>query len=171
MCFLNSTHKEQVLHYLKENEDHFRFSRGLYPENYFTAIHQELRLKQELRKRNEGRAFRFYIIEDKSQRILGDVHFNEIVRGAFQSCFVGYKVSKEDINRGIMTKALREACRFMFKEYELHRIEANIMPSNLASIRVVEKVGFQNEGLAKRFLKINGQWEDHLRFALLNETS
>jgi ribosomal-protein-alanine N-acetyltransferase len=57
----------------------------------------------------------------------------------------------------------------MFGEYGLHRIEANIMPRNAASLRVVEKAGFHREGLAKKYLKINGVWEDHIHMVLLND--
>lgn len=172
---LDRSYAAAVCHYLKTNEDHFRNSRGLYPEAYFTTEQQSLILEMESRRSAAGKGFRFYLLSpdgpSKDGEIIGDVHFNEIVRGAFQSCFVGYKVSKEHCGQGIMSEALSAAAQHMFQAYDLHRIEANIMPSNLASIRVAEKCGFQAEGLAKNFLKINGQWEDHRRFALLNEAN
>lgn len=170
MCYLRSDAASVVCAYLKENEAYFKNSRGLYPPNYFTPEQQQLILEMESRRRSTGKGFRFYIISKEHKAIIGDIHFNEIVRGAFQSCFVGYKVAEEYSGKGIMSEALQLASHYVFDSLELHRLEANIMPSNKASIRVAEKVGFKREGLAERFLKINGQWEDHVRFALLNET-
>jgi len=69
-----------------------------------------------------------------------------------------------------MTEALQEAIAFLFEEWKLHRIEANINPDNQASLRVVEKLGFYNEGLAKKYLKINGKWEDHIHKLLYTKS-
>nr|WP_281201113.1 GNAT family N-acetyltransferase [Orenia metallireducens] len=92
-----------------------------------------------------------------------------MVRGCFQSCYLGYHLDKEEVNNGYMTEALEEAINFLFEEFKLHRIEANIMPKNNPSLRVVQKLGFYNEGLAKKYLTINGKWEDHIHMVLLNE--
>jgi ribosomal-protein-alanine N-acetyltransferase len=73
-----------------------------------------------------------------------------------------------EINHGYITEALRRAIRFAFEDLQLHRIEANIMPKNVRSIRVVEKLGFVNEGLSRKYLKIAGVWEDHVHYVLLN---
>jgi len=69
-----------------------------------------------------------------------------------------------------MTEAIQKGIEIMFNEFGLHRIEANIMPGNKPSLRVVEKLGFYNEGLAYKYLKINGKWEDHIHMVLLNES-
>ena len=68
-----------------------------------------------------------------------------------------------------MTEALRRGIQIIFEDYGLHRIEASIMPRNQRSIKVTEKLGFVNEGLSRRYLKINGVWEDHIHMVLLNE--
>lgn len=169
LAYLDPSCAAELCEYLKSNREHFQNSRALYPDNYFTPEKQGLILQQEVQRRSEGKAFRFYIFIKGREQIIGDLHFNELVRGAFQSCYVGYKMSEENTGKGLMTEALNGAAAFMFEEYKLHRIEANIMPRNLASLRVVEKAGFHKEGLALRFLKINGTWEDHFRFALLND--
>lgn len=67
------------------------------------------------------------------------------------------------------TEALKAAIRYIFEEWKLHRIEANIIPRNAASIRVIEKLGFEREGYCRKYLKINGIWEDHYSYALLNK--
>jgi ribosomal-protein-alanine N-acetyltransferase len=68
-----------------------------------------------------------------------------------------------------MAEALRRGIQIIFEDYGLHRIEASIMPRNQRSIKVTEKLGFVNEGLSRRYLKINGVWEDHIHMVLLNE--
>ena len=80
-----------------------------------------------------------------------------------------YQRNKDEINQGYMTEAIKTAVDYAFKELNLHRIEANIMPKNKASLKVVEKLGFINEGISKKYLKINGSWEDHIHMVLLNE--
>ena len=87
--------------------------------------------------------------------------------GSFCSCFLGYKLDKDYLNRGYMTGAIGLVTAWGF-EVGLHRIEANIMPRNLPSLRVAEKCGFQNEGLSPRYLQINGKWEDHVHMVKLN---
>ncbi|MDF2805036.1 MAG: alanine acetyltransferase [Anaerocolumna sp.] len=97
------------------------------------------------------------------------ISFSNIVRGAFLSCHLGYSLDEQYINQGYVTEAIRTGIEVIFKEYKLHRIEANIMPRNLRSKKVCEKLGFKEEGLAKDYLKINGKWEDHIHMVLLND--
>jgi len=95
--------------------------------------------------------------------------FSQIVRGIFLSTYLGYSLDGEYINKGYMTEALEAGISYVFSELRLHRIEANVMPRNGASLKVLEKLGFQKEGLARKYLKINGVWEDHVHMTLLNE--
>ena len=137
LAYLDPSSAQELCNYLASNKEHFQNSRALYPENYFTPEQQGLILQQEVQRRSEGKAFRFYIFKKGSKQIIGDLKFNELVRGAFQSCYVGYKMSKENTGEGYMTEALKAASAYMFEAYQLHRIEANIMPRNKASQRVV----------------------------------
>lgn len=137
---------------------------------FFTVEAQRERLEAERAARISGSGIRFYLfpLTDPAGPIVGDLHFSSIIRGAFQSCFVGYKMDENATNRGHMTEALQRGVEFAFKELRLHRLEANIMPRNLPSRRVVIKVGFIEEGMSRKYLKINGVWEDHLHYVLLN---
>ncbi|MGQ0453634.1 GNAT family N-acetyltransferase, partial [Bacillus sp. SS-TM] len=94
-------------------------------------------------------------------KIIGCISFNLIVRGIYQSCVLSYKLDKAELNKGYTTEALRKAIQVAFGEFQLHRIEAPIMPRNLASIQVVTKIGFQYEGVSRKMLMVNGVWEDH----------
>ena len=101
--------------------------------------------------------------------ILGAVNFNNIVRGAFQSCFLGYWVGAAHARKGYMREGLGLALEHGFGALCLHRMEANIQPHNEASLALVRGLGFRREGYSPRYLKIYGEWRDHERWALLVE--
>jgi ribosomal-protein-alanine N-acetyltransferase len=105
--------------------------------------------------------------------LAGMFNLNEIVRGAFQNAYAGWKVSVEHTRQGIGTEAVNAILAMAYSEppegLGLHRVQANILPANTASIRLAEKTGFRREGIAKRYLKIAGRWQDHLMFAKLAE--
>lgn len=98
--------------------------------------------------------------------LLGAINLTEIVRGRFQSGYLGYYVGAPHARRGYMTEALQRMLRSAFRELRLHRVEANIQPGNRASGRLVERAGFRLEGRSRRYLKIAGRWRDHERWAL-----
>ena len=102
-------------------------------------------------------------------RLAGQVTANGIVRGAFDSAYVGYWVDGALAGRGILPTALALVVDHLMGPVGLHRVEANIRPENVASRRVVEKLGFRPEGLHERYLFIDGGWRDHLTFAVTRE--
>lgn len=119
----------------------------------------------------EGRSVRFLIFDrSKPQDILGTCNFTQIFRGAFQACYLGYKLDQDYEGQGMMQEALRSAIAYVFEELNLHRIMAAFVPSNLRSQRLLEKLGFELEGLAKNYLLIDGRWQDHILTALTNPT-
>ena len=105
--------------------------------------------------------------EAVSNQIVGVVNLNEIVMGAFQSAYLGYYGMLNFARTGLMTEALRVAAHYAFNDLGLHRLEANIQPDNLASIALVRRAGFKQEGFSPRYLRINGEWRDHERWTLL----
>ena len=109
----------------------------------------------------------FLVCERASGAIAGVININSIVRGFFQSGYLGYYVGEPFARRGYMTEGLRLVAKYAFDELKLHRLEANIQPANAASIALVRKVGFRYEGYSSRYLLIHGQWRDHERWALL----
>lgn len=138
--------------------------------DYYTVDYHKQIIEYEINKIENGTLQKFYIFEkDNAENIIGSIALSNIVMGGFLSCFLGYKMDKDKLNRGYMTEAIKRVIRYSFSTIGLHRIEANIMPRNKQSIRVVEKLGFINEGLSKRYLNINGTWEDHIHMVLLNE--
>lgn len=138
-------------------------------EEFYTADYQHSLLKKEMEQAGNKEAFRFYI-ETKQEpgSIIGMIALNNIVWGCFHSCFLGYKLDVRQLNRGYMTQAVSAVTQVAFEDLRLHRIEANVMPRNGRSLRVLEKCGFENEGSSKQYLKINGVWEDHIHMVKLN---
>lgn len=114
-----------------------------------------------------GTGYGFGIFVDG--RFAGEINLNSIHRGAFQSAYIGYWIDEAQAGRGYMPEAVVLVMRYGFEELGLHRLQISIIPRNSASRRVVEKLGLREEGLAERYLEINGVWEDHLRFAMTAE--
>ena len=102
-------------------------------------------------------------------RFCGEINLSTVQRGPFQSAYVGYWIDEREAGNGYMPEAVVVLARFAFEGLHLHRIQVSIIPRNQASRRVMEKLTFRDEGVAERYLEINGVWEDHVRFAITNE--
>jgi ribosomal-protein-alanine N-acetyltransferase len=101
--------------------------------------------------------------------LIGEVSLGSVQRGPFQSAFVGYWIDALHAGQGLIPEGVAVILRYGFDDLHLHRIEAAIVPRNLASRRVAEKLGMRDEGLSVRFLQIRGEWEDHVRYAITSE--
>ncbi|GAA2138891.1 GNAT family N-acetyltransferase [Actinomadura napierensis] len=99
----------------------------------------------------------------------GMVNINEIVRGSYQRGVLGYAAFLPHAGRGYMSEGVALAVRYAFDRLGLHRVEADIQPGNAASVRLVERLGFRREGFSPAYIKIDGMWRDHERWALTNE--
>jgi len=106
---------------------------------------------------------------DEQEKLIACINLNEIVRGAFQSAYVGYFAFEPFAGKGLMQQAMKLVIDHAFSELRLHRVEANIQPSNARSIKLIKSLGFRHEGFSPRYLKIDGSWKDHERFALTVE--
>ena len=98
--------------------------------------------------------------------ILGTCNYTNIVRGAFHACHLGYQVARDQQGRGLMAEALRAANDYVFGTLRLHRIMANFRPENDRSRRLLQRLGFVEEGFARSYLFIDGAWRDHVLTAL-----
>jgi [ribosomal protein S5]-alanine N-acetyltransferase len=168
---LDPSYAPIVLDYVLRNSAFFQEWSPTADPAFYTLAFQRERLGADLALIDEERLLKLWLFkkEDRAfQTIVGEVVFQNIIRGAFQSCHLGYKIDQQQLDQGFMTEALRCSIRFVCGELKLHRIEANIMPRNVRSRRVVEKLGFIDEGLSQKYLKINGVWEDHIHYVMLN---
>lgn len=139
-------------------------------EDFFTVSYQGTVLQREMLDREEKRGYRFYIQKnDDPDRIIGSIGLSNVVWGAFYSAFLGYKLDGREINQGYMSAAVEQITKFAFETLHLHRIEANVIPRNAPSLRVLEKNQFVYEGLSRHYLNINGTWEDHVHMVKINE--
>ena len=119
-----------------------------------------------LRSSRGGRHEKLLICRKADGAVLGAVNINEIVCGPSESAYLGYWIGAPHARQGYMTEALRLALAHAFRTLRLHRLEANILPDNRASIALVRRAGFRREGYSLGYLKIAGHWADHVRWAL-----
>ncbi len=155
-------------HYIK-NREHLRPTSPLRPEEFFTLSRQTEGLMEDVRQQEAGSSVRFWLFpKEAPQTIAGMVHLSQISRGVFLSCFLGYHMDQDFLRKGYMTEAVAAVVDYAFGPLGLHRVEANVMPRNLPSLSLLRKLGFEEEGLARDYLKICGQWEDHLHMAKRN---
>jgi ribosomal-protein-alanine N-acetyltransferase len=126
------------------------------------------RVRHYLRDLREDVGYALFIFSATSGALVGGLTLCNVRRGVTQSCTLGYWVGANFARQGYMTAAVRAVVPFVFDSLELHRLEAACLPTNAASIKLLEKTGFKREGLARRYLRINGVWQDHLLYALLD---
>ena len=119
------------------------------------------------RERLAGTQFAFGIFVDGA--FAGEINLNNVVRGAFQSATIGYWIDKSRAGRSLMSEGVVVLAQYAFEEMRLHRLEVCIIPRNVNSRRVMEKLDIRTEGVAERFLEINGVWEDHIRYGITYE--
>ena len=119
------------------------------------------------RERQMGTGFGFGIFFE--HRFVGEITLSSIQRGPLQSAYIGYWIDEAVAGRGLMPEAVVIMLQYAFDSLRLHRIEIAIIPRNTPSRRVVEKLGLRFEGVAERYLEIDGIWEDHARFAITAE--
>lgn len=162
----NDSHSIQ--RYYLNNQVFFKAWLPTYDAKHFELEFITKHTIQVLQQYLEGHALPLLVLDRCSNRLLGRINYTKIQRGNLQSCFVGYQINEADTGKGLMTEALKVSNQYVFEKLHLHRINAYVMPHNAPSIRVVEKLGFHQEGLSKAVLKIDGAWRDHWRYALIN---
>ncbi len=119
------------------------------------------------RERQLGTGYAYGIFV--ADAFVGEINLSIVQRGPFQSAYIGYWIDEAHGGQGLMPEALVCLCRTAFEELHLHRVQISIIPRNTASRRVVEKLQIRDEGVAQRYLEINGVWEDHTRYAITAE--
>jgi len=137
---------------------------------FFTESFWRDRLAIAVEEFHAGRAARFVLQAPgpESGPVIGTCNYTNIVRGPFLACHLGYQIARAYEGQGLMSEALRAANGFAFRELRLHRIMANYRPENERSGRLLERLGFVREGVAKDYLFIDGAWRDHVLTALVN---
>lgn len=166
---LDESDVNELIDYYKRNKDFLEPWIPKSGKEFYTFDFQLKRLAYENELRDSGIEYRYRIFrKDSPQKNIGNVAVSNIIRGVLQSAFLGYSVDETENGKGIATEAIKKVIEISFNEIKLHRLEANVIPTNVPSIRVLEKLYFVKEGYSKQYLKINDKWEDHIRFAIIN---
>ncbi|MFA0815577.1 MAG: GNAT family N-acetyltransferase [Anaerofustis sp.] len=165
----DSTLSAGVAEYFLRNRDFLSSTEPKREESFFTEAVQFEFLCKDSEESGQGVSAKFWFAEkQKPDHLIGSVGLSNIVREPFQSCFLSYRGDKDSLCAGYVTEAVDFIVAYAFNELNLHRIEANIMPRNAASLRVAEKLGFRSEGLSRSYLRIGNKWEDHIHMVILN---
>ncbi|RIW38511.1 GNAT family N-acetyltransferase [Bacillus salacetis] len=158
----------ELLRLQKDNKEFFEAFSMDRAAGFYTVEGQKERIRQFARDKENDHAYHFGIYLSREDRLIGTINLFQVLRGSLQSAFIGYFLDHGHNGRGYATEAAKLIVQFGFAELRLHRIEAGVMPHNVGSIRVLEKSGFQKEGIARKNVRINGKWEDHQVLAIIN---
>jgi ribosomal-protein-alanine N-acetyltransferase len=135
---------------------------------WVTAPSSSAEYRLYLKERRGPRHVKYFVCNEGGQ-LCGVINLSEIVRGSFESAYLGYYALAPHAGKGFMSAGLELVVHRAFGELGLHRLEANIQPKNQRSIELVRRAGFRCEGLSRRYLKIAGRWRDHERWAITFE--
>lgn len=138
------------------------------PRTHHSVASWTLRLIEREKEFEEDSSVHFIAINESESHVIASCSITNIVRGVFQSCHMGYSVDRNYEGKGKMRKLAQHTIDYAFDELKLHRVIANHMPTNSRSEALLRRLGFEREGYAKRFLQINGEWEDHVLNSLIN---
>jgi len=161
---------EALLDCAVKNKDHWERWMPIKPEaESYTLERQAARILEiaERSNKDEHHVFGIFLKEDGS--LIGEVSVSFVMRGPAQTCMIGYQIDADQGGRGLMAQAIRLVLQVLFDGLGFHRVRAEVMPENIPSARVLGQIGFVREGLARKSLFINGDWEDFILFALLKE--
>lgn len=127
------------------------------------------RIRRYAKDRREGTGYTFFLFHRETGALLGGITLSNVRRGVTQSATLGYWMGVNSAGKGLMRQSVSRLLLFVFEDLKLHRVEAACLPHNTASINLLKRVGFREEGYARRYLYINGQWQDHILFAILKD--
>ena len=154
---INKAMAEPLQTYLLNNRSRLAPFEPQRSDSYFELESIDQRMAQQITEQNNRQALYLLINLKGSNKVIATVNFTNMVFGVFQACHLGFSIDKDYEGQSLMTEILGAALEFVRKEYGLHRIMANHLPNNIRSERLLTKLGFEREGFAKSYLKINGE--------------
>ena len=159
-----------LLKYYLNNKHHLSPWEPIRAKEYFTLKNFKNLVASAQTAYQEGREYKFTALSLDQREVIGVCNFTGVCKGPFQACFLGYSISKKYEGKGYMHEILKGGIEFIFNEIGLNRIMANYIPQNERSRKLLQRLGFEREGYARRYLKIAGKWEDHILTAKINES-
>ncbi|GLX78563.1 alanine acetyltransferase [Thalassotalea insulae] len=157
--------------FYQANHDHLTRWEPLRPDDYHTLTAWQLRLEQWQREQEQQQAAYFIGLSENKRDIIATCSLTNIIKGPFQAGNLGYGIAKKHQGKGLMKKLCQQTIDYAFNELKLNRIMANYLPDNHRSAGLLQNLGFEKEGYAQKYLKINGQWQDHVLTALINPSN
>lgn len=148
----------------RKNSTHLRPFEPSWPPNCLSEEFFKRRLVRQAREWVNGRGQSFLIFKNSDNRLIGGMNINQIIRGASQSASLGYWIDKDHEGKGLMKETVRLTLNHCFTTLQLHRVNACCISRNERSKFLLLSCGFEKEGYAKSYLKINGSWQDHILF-------
>lgn len=140
-----------------------------WPPDDLTRASFRRRLKRYAVEVETDQAYPLFLFRERDSTLVGGLTLSNVRRGVAQACSLGYWMGERHAGQGYMTAGVRAVLPFVFGTLRLRRVEAACLPTNMPSRRLLERVGFEREGYARRYLCIDGQWQDHLLYALLRD--
>ncbi|WP_191600315.1 GNAT family N-acetyltransferase [Marinomonas algicola] len=166
LMLLEKQHAPLLHAYVKENKAFFEPWEPLRHESYYSMETAELRVAEMQKDFRKDKGLVLCLLDKSESEILAYSNYSAIVRGVFQACHLGYSVSEKYQGQGYMKETLAAGIKYLNEEMNINRIMANYMPHNQKSAMVLRSLGFEEEGKARNYLKIAGNWEDHILTAL-----
>jgi [ribosomal protein S5]-alanine N-acetyltransferase len=158
-----------ILQYYQENRAYLEPFEPQRPDQFYTPDFWKTVLTSRATDFHTGYAVKLLIFRQADpHQVIGTINLNTIVRGALHGATLGYGLSAQHQGQGYMTEAGQRLIAYAFGDLNLHRIMANYLPHNHRSANVLKRLGFQIEGIARDYLFINGQWQDHVMTSLIN---
>ena len=164
---LTPEYSNAMLDYYIRNKKHLKPFEPMRDEYFYTIGAQRKLLIDGYNQYMNGAAIGFGIFKD--DKLIGKLQCSNIVQGVFKNGIVGYSIDGEYQDRGYMKQAIKLFAELAFSDLELHRLEATTLLDNIKSQRVLLACGFEEVGISKKYLYIDGKWRDHKIFALIKE--
>lgn len=162
LCLPELGTESLIVKFYQDNEDFLAPWDPKKPEGFYTEEYWKDKNLQAIAEFNNEKSLRLNLFQKETNELIGMANFTSFERGPFQCCRLGYKLGERFQGKGYMNEALEKAIEYLFDELNFHRIEANYIPANERSGNVLKRLGFVEHGVAKDYLHIAGQWQDHV---------
>lgn len=161
-----------IINYYQQNRDYLAPFEPLKTSTFYTHHYWETEIAQRLADTQAEKNLKLFLfLKQPTNTLIGSLNFSNFTRGVFQNCTVGYSLDERYQGRGYMSEALQVGIRYIFSHLKFHRIEANYLPHNQRSGKLLKRLGFKVNGYAPDYLYISGQWQDHILTSLINPTT
>lgn len=166
---IGSGDESMMVDFYNQNHQHLAPWDPIRGSEFYTIEGWTSRIKRLNDFHQMNTVFSFIIVDKEDTQVLGTINFTNISGFPIHACNLGYSLAEAAQGKGIMTQALQTCIQWIFKQQNLHRIMVAYMPNNIRSEKVLDRLGFEFEGIAKDYLLINGQWETHRLMSLINQ--